>query len=137
MPVNKLEALLDAIAALNGWSNPDSDCYQIRNPLGLTSFAIAGKHEMDAKGRRVFTSSLAGLKAGLFDLDVKTSGKSRAGLKPGDAISNLLRVYGLTEKGGQQQVVKFLRRALKDDSIDLNTKLTYFREDRPENGQGK
>lgn len=135
MSVNKLEALLDALASLKSWHNPDSDCYQLRNPLGLASFARAGKHEMDGEGRRIFKSSLAGIKACLFDLEVKVKGTSRAGLKADDALANLLRVYGLTEKGGQQQVVKFLRRALKDQDIDLDTKLTYFREDNPENGQ--
>lgn len=135
MIVNKLEALLDAIASLKGWHNPDSEVYQLRNPLGLASFARVGKHEMDKEGRRVFQSSLAGLKACLFDLEVKVSGKSRAGLKPDDAIANLLRVYGLTEKAGQQQIIKFLRRALKDQTVDLDTKLTYFREDNPDNGQ--
>lgn len=135
MSVNKLEALLDALASLKGWHNPDSECYQLRNPLGLASFARVGKHEMDHQGRRIFQSSLAGMKACLFDLEVKVSGKSRAGLKEDDAIANLLRVYELTEKAGQQQIIRFLRRALKDQTVDLNTKLTYFREDSPENGQ--
>jgi hypothetical protein len=125
--VRKLEALLDAIGSLKGFSNPDSVAYQIKNPLLIKSFARPGKHNIDGEGRRIFESSQAGYKACWFDLDIKTRGESRAGLKPDDKLSNLLRVFGLTERLGQQQVVKFLRRALLDETISLDTPLTYFR----------
>jgi hypothetical protein len=59
---------------------------------------------------------------------MKVSGKSRAGLKEGDKLSNLLRVYGLSESLGQDQVVKYLKRALKDQTINKETPLAYFRE---------
>ena len=126
MPVNRLEALLDAIASLRGWSNPESDAYQLRNPLLVQSFSRPGKNSIDLEGRRMFESELAGLRAGLFDLELKCKGESRAGLKAGDALENLLRVMNLTEKLGQQQVVKFLRRALKDPEITTTTPLSYF-----------
>jgi len=124
---NKIESLLDAIGQLKGMGNPDSVTYQIRNPLHIKSFARPGKHEIDSEGRRVFSSFLAGYKACWFDLDIKTKGESRAGLKADDKLSNLLKVYGITEKLGQQQVVKYLKRALKDDSLSPETSLTYFR----------
>lgn len=125
----KLEALLDAIAHLRGWTNPDSECYQIKNPLMIKSFALPGKHEITSEGLRVFQSSLAGMKAGLFDLGLKVTGQSRAGLKPDDKLANLLRVYGLTEKLAHQQVVRYLKRALKDESLSPETPLAYFRND--------
>lgn len=125
--MNRLEALLDAIASLKGASNPDSVAYQIRNPLLIKSFAKAGKHEIDDEGRRVFTSWLAGYKACLYDIEVKISGKSRAGLKENDKLANLLRVYGIGEKLGQQQVCKYLKRALKTDNISPDTDLSFFR----------
>jgi len=124
---NKLEALLDAIGNLKGMANPDSLTYQIKNPLHIRSFARPGKHEIDEEGRRIFPSWLAGYKASLFDLEMKVSGKSRAGLREEDKLSNLLRVYGLPEKLAQQQVCKFLKRALKDDTIHPETPLSYFR----------
>ena len=126
--VNKIEALLDAIASLKGWGNPDSDAYQLRDPLLVQSFSRPGKNEIDEKGRRVFSSSLAGLRACMFDLELKVKGESRAGLKKDDKLENLLRVYGIKEMGGQQQVVKFLKRALKDQSISRTTPLTWFLE---------
>lgn len=129
MSVNKLEALLDAIANLKGWHNPDSQTYQLRNPLMVMSFSRPGKNEITGDGIRVFNSALAGYKACFFDLELKVRGKSRAGIKVDDLLENVLRVYGINEKLGQQQVVRFLRRALKDESITTTTPLTYFYEE--------
>lgn len=129
MAVNRLEALFDALAHLRGWSNPDSLCYQHRNPIMIQSFSRPGKNEIDNDGNRVFASSLAGIRAGLFDLQVKLEGKSRAGLKPGDLLENLLRVLKITENLGQEHVVKFLRRALHDQSIKRTTPMSWFLED--------
>jgi hypothetical protein len=128
--INKIEALLDAIASLKGWTNPDSAAYALRNPLLVRSYSKPGKNEIDSDGNRVFTSALAGLRACLFDLELKIAGESRAGIKKTDLLENLLRVYGVTELGGQQQVIKFLRRALKTDSINRTTPLTYFAEEK-------
>lgn len=126
---NRVEALLDSIGHVKGMANPDSITYQIKNPLHIRSFSRPGKHEIDAEGRRVFTSWLAGYKASLFDLELKVSGKSRSGLREWDNLSNLLKIYGLTEKLGQQQVVKYLKRALLDDTLHIETPLAYFRND--------
>lgn len=124
--VNRLEALLDAIASLRGWSNPDSVSYSLRNPLMVKSFSRPGKNEITDDGTRVFSSSLAGLRACLYDLELKVRGESRAGIKKDDKLENILRVYGITELGGQQSAVKFLRRALKDQFITRTTPLSYF-----------
>ncbi len=128
MSVSRIEALFDSLASLKGWSSPDSEAYQLRNPLLVQSFSRPGKNEIDEKGRRIFTSSLAGIRAGLFDLEIKLKGESRAGIKSDDKLENILRVFGVTELGGQQQVVKFLKRALKIQDIKLTTPLTWFLE---------
>jgi hypothetical protein len=130
MPVNKLEALLDAIASIKGWNNPDSLSYQIRNPLLVQSFSKPGKNVIDPEGHRVFASALAGIRACLFDLEIKIKGESRAGIDSNDKLENILRVFGVSEIGGQQQVVKFLKRALKNDSISRTTPLSFFLEDK-------
>ena len=127
--IDRIEALVDAIAHLKGsLSNPDSDLYQIRNPLGLPSFSRPGKNEIDDQGRRVFTSALAGYRASCFDMEKKISGESRAGIKADDKLENILRVYGVTELLGQQQVIKFLKRALKNQEISRQTPLSWFLE---------
>ena len=129
MSVKRIEALIDAISSLNGIHNPESEAYQMRNPLLIGSFARPGKHEMDKKDRRVFNSLLSGYKAGLYDLDLKLRGFSRVGLKPTDPLTSLLAVYGLTEKLGIDKVVQFLKRALKDPTISSKTSLSYFIEE--------
>ena len=126
--ITRIEALVDAIAHLKGsTTNPDGELFQIRNPIGIMSFSKPGKNEIDTSGRRVFKTWLAGYRASVFDCEIKVKGESRAGLKKEDNLSNLLRVYGFTEKLAHQQVVKFLRRALKDSTITTETPLAYFR----------
>lgn len=127
--VPRIEALLDALASLNGWVSPDSDAYQLRNPLLLPNFSLPGKNEVDEKGRRVFKTAISGVHSCLFDLTLKVKGESRAGLKKEDKLENLLGVYNVKELGGQQAVVKFLRRALKDQTITVKTPLAYFRQE--------
>src|SRR6266436_7864066 len=131
MAVNRVEALVDGIGKIKGMCYPSSDCYRLRNPLLIKSFAKPGKHETDDQGRRVFTSWLSGLKASLFDCELKLSGNSRAGLKPDDQLQNILGVYGVKELGGIKAVVLFLRKALEDESISKETPLAYFLESVP------
>ena len=127
--ITRIEALFDALASLKGWSNPDSLAYQLRNPLMVKSFSKPGKNEITEEGYRVFSTQLAGVRAGLFDLDLKIRGKSRAGIKTDDLLENVLRVYGIIELGGQQAVMKFLKRALKTQDIKTTTPLKWFTEE--------
>ena len=129
MSVNRIEGLLDAIASLKGWNTPESRAYQLRNPLLVQSFSRPGKNEITDDGLRVFSSALAGLRACLFDLELKVKGESRAGIKKDDLLENVLRVYGVTELGGQKSVVKFLKRALKTEDISTTTPLKWFLEE--------
>jgi hypothetical protein len=131
MSEKRIEALVDAIANLKGsTTNPDGNLYQIKNPTGILSFSKPGRSEIDSEGRRVFKSWLAGYRAACFDAEIKISGESRAGIKTDDKLENFLRVMGIDQKLGQQQVVKFLRRALKDQTIAVDTPLSYFREEK-------
>jgi hypothetical protein len=77
--VDKVEALVDAIARLNNSHDPESIAYRLRNPLLLRSFSKPGKHEVDETGRRVFGSYLNGYKAAVYDVKMKLSGSSHAG----------------------------------------------------------
>lgn len=126
MSVNRIEALLDSIASLKGWTNPDSISFQIRNPLLVSSFSRPGKNEITDEGYRIFPSALAGIRACEFDLTLKCSGESRAGLKKTDTLKNLLGVFGIKELGGIQAIVKFLRRALKTQDVSADTPLSWF-----------
>lgn len=126
--VNRIEAVVDAIGKLNGMDNPSTEAYRLRNPLLICSFARPGKHETDENGRRIFNSFLSGYKAAVFDMTLKVEGKSRAGLKPTDTLTNLCGVYGIKELGGIKAVVNFLRAALKNPDLCKETPLSYFLE---------
>jgi hypothetical protein len=125
----RLEALLEGIANLKGWVNPDSYTYQIKNPLQIKSFAPTGKHQIDENGVRIFSNWLGGYRACLYDLAVKVSGRSISGVGRGDKLSDLLKVYEIQPGLGQDQVIKYLRRAIRDQSISKSTPVAYFRED--------
>jgi|SRR5437660_3932218 len=126
--MKRIEVLADAIGKLFGIHDPTSEAYQLRNPLLIKSFARPGKHETDDKGRRIFTSLLNGYKAGLFDLELKASGKSRAKVTPESPLKDLLACYEVYTKAAQDNVVSFVRRGLKDDTISINTPTSYFLE---------
>jgi hypothetical protein len=123
----KIEALLDSIAYLNGaFDNPESLAYRLKNPLCISSFSQPGKHDTNEFGVRIFTSHLAGYKAGLYDLAKKISGTSRAKISSSDSLSALLGIYGISEPTGRKKVLRFLRCALADDSITDSMTLTEF-----------
>lgn len=128
MKIKRIEAIVDALAALNNFHKPDSVAYQLRNPLLLKSFAKPGKHQVDEQGRRVFDSFLGGYKSAAFDVELKISGESNTGLKPTDRLKNLLAVYGIKTDQEILNVVYFLRKALSDKDIDQYTPLSYFSE---------
>jgi hypothetical protein len=128
VPVDRIEALVDALIALLGSSDPEGDLYPIRNPTGLTSFSLPGKGEIDSQGRRIFKSWAAGYHAACYDAQIKVSGSSRSGIKKDDKLGNFLRVMKVDPSFGQPQVLQFLRHALKDQSITVETPLSYFRE---------
>lgn len=122
----KLEILVDAVGWHNNLNDSDSDAYRLKNPLLVKSFGRPGKHEIDNQGRRVFDSLISGYRACLFDLSLKIEGKSRAGLKPTDCLENLLGSYGITGPAATERIVKFLRKALKDQTVSGKTPLSYF-----------
>jgi hypothetical protein len=126
---NKLEHIVNAIAKLNGLLDPTSDAYRLKNPLLLRSFAMIGKHQVDPEGRRVFESVLNGLKAAMFDIELKASGKSRANAGPDSSLEEFLKCYQINTSLAVDHIVSFLRRALNDQNISKHTLISYFTED--------
>ncbi len=120
----KLEALAEAIASGNGYFDPDSPLYSARNPGGLRPVSLA--HERDEFGNRVFASLLDGWQALLYDLDVKLSGKSPR-VMPTDPLFALALAYDRHRKVAGNWV-KFLRRALNDHTLTVDTALKFFKE---------
>jgi hypothetical protein len=124
--IDKVEAIVDALAFLHKSYQADSPGYILRNPILLRSFAKPGKHEITEEGIRVFDSLLGGYLAAVFDVKKKVSGGSNSGIKKTDRLVNLLGVYGINQESEINTVVYFLRKALQDPSITSKTPLSYF-----------
>lgn len=126
MTVKRIDALVDAFARLNGYHDPRSDAYQLRNPLLLNAFSP--KHERDEKGRRRFPSFAAGYDNGLLDVRIKCQGKSYSKLTPDSTLTDLVCVYGNT-RAAARGIKNFLRAALHDDTILESQSLGWFLEE--------
>lgn len=74
---------------------------------------------------RIFRSALDGYQALLFDLAVKCDGKSRTRLKGESTLRDLVLAYHQPETAAKY-VARYLKRALKDESITDKTPLSYF-----------
>ena len=125
---NRVETLVDSLARINGAHDPESEAYQIRNPLLLVSFAKPGKHDTDEKGRRIFSSYINGYKAGVYDVTLKCSGKSRANVDVNGTLTQLLKCYGINTRPAVDTVIAFIRRALKDQNVFFDTPISFFLE---------
>ncbi len=126
--VDKVEALVDALAFVHKAYQGDSLAYRLRNPALLKSFGRPGKHGVDEEGYRVFTSYLGGYRSAVFDAIIKIGGKSNSGLLKTDKLKNYLGTMGLKQDAELTSVVSFLKKALQDPSISLQTPLSYFAE---------
>ena len=125
--MNKIEAVVDAIAYTLKAYQGDSLAYTLRNPILLRSYARPGKHQVDEEGHRIFDSYLGGYKAAVWDVELKLNGNSNCGLTETDRLRNLLGVLGLKKEEDILSVVYFLRKSLQDPSINQLTPLSYFR----------
>jgi hypothetical protein len=124
--VNRVHALVDALAHLNCWHSPTSDAYKLRNPLLLRAFSP--KHVKDEEGRRIFSSFTSGYDNALLDCRIKCSGKSHSKLTPDSTLIDLVKVFG-NDASSARAVKNFLRAALQDENIMETTKLSWFLEE--------
>ncbi len=132
MPIKRIEALADGIAYLNKAHEPNSDAFQLRNPGLVRAYSYRHLGEVDNKGRRIFTSIIGGYRFLVQDLTWKCAGETRAKgysgrLSPTSDLTDLLKSFNIAE----EQVfalAEFLTVALKDDTINGRTKLSYFLE---------
>lgn len=123
----RLESLVLAIGKQNGaFDMPSNKAFLLRNPLLLKTHRPEKK--VDSEHYRVFTSIMGGFKAGMADLEAKCSGKNHR-LTPNNTLADLLKMFGFERETETRPIVLFLRRALHDDSVGLNTILSWFEED--------
>ena len=125
--MTRIECLADAFAKMNGWHDPLSVAYKLRNPGLLKAFSP--KHVKDTEtGLRVFNSFPSGYDNLVLDLKIKCSGGSYSRLKADDTLVNLVQCYG-NPPTAATYIKKFLRHALSDENIMESTQLSWFIED--------
>jgi hypothetical protein len=128
MKIDKIEAIVDSLSFVHSAHHADSLAYRLRNPILLKAFGRPGKNDVDENGYRIYSSFLSGYQSALFDLLIKLSGTSNSGIKKTDLLRNLLGVYGINQDKDLTQVVSFLKKALQNPDISLQTPLSYFAE---------
>jgi hypothetical protein len=131
MSISRIDALVDAFAAMNGCLDPHRDAYRLRNPLMLPAFS--DKYTKDPKtGKRVFNSWSSGFDNSKIDVKIKASGASLSKIGPTSTLLDLTCLYG-NPKTAVDYIVNFLRHALQDETITKNIQLQWFLESPQEN----
>jgi hypothetical protein len=107
--LKRFEAFCDSLAFVNGYFEPESKAYELRNP-GLIG---------DSGGHRVFNCHRAGY-AALLDR-VQKECKSH----PNASLFWLLDSFGVKTKMQQERALDFLSRC-SDSVLKLETPLSWF-----------
>ena len=122
----KLEAIVLAVGKMNGvFDDPESKAFRLCNPLLLKTYRPEKK--VDSENYRVFSSVMGGFKAGVADVQAKSSGKNHR-LSEDNTLRDLLVLYGFSNEQTVKKVILFLRRALQDENVSANTPLKWFLE---------
>lgn len=116
------DALVDAIIHHSGYRTPGSALHTARNLGGLKAYSP--KAPKDAEGNRVFASDVDGLQALKFDVRLKLSGRSKAHCR---TLTELVAAYGQPPTAARAWVL-FMRRALNDQSVSIETPLDFYKE---------
>ena len=125
--MRRIEALALVVAKYSGGFDPASEGFRLCNPGSLRVFSNRTMATMSPEGLRRFKSWTDGLRALVFDLQVKCGGGSRTHVKPDATLKDLL---GMWEMRVPRKAVTFLRRALQDETIQAWTPVGWFLEDR-------
>lgn len=122
----RFEMLCLVLGRCNGsFDDPESRAFKLRNPLLLKTYRPEKK--FDSENYRIFTSLMGGFKAGIADLQAKCSGKNHR-LSSENTLKDLLAVYGFSNEATARKIILFLRRALCDESVSVNTPIGWFQE---------
>ena len=130
MPVNRLEALADAIMAFEGW-HPGDRPYRNRNPGDMRFSRL--ESGQDPGGYAVFESFTAGYTALLNDLHCKCAGHTVTGLQPTSLLQDLINVWApSSDHNDPHRYVNFVARFVSTalglevtPSTDLDWFLNY------------
>lgn len=125
--MKRVEALADAIATHNGYNDPESLFYKLRNPGALKGFIE--RHKKDDSGYRRFDSHIDGYRALLHDLHCKIEGKSTFGLGPRSPLLKVMPHFGVSLLESEH-ICEFINKALNLPlaGVDDTTTLAFFQE---------
>ena len=122
----KFEILALAVSKLNGWDEPGTKAFQLRNPLLLRTYKP--EKRADSEHYRIFSTIMGGFKAGVAELSARCSGKNPR-LTTENTLRDLLALYGIRTDLAVRRIVLFVRKALNDESVGADTKLGFFQEE--------
>lgn len=115
--MKRLEALVDAIAYLNEYHEPESQAYRLRNPLLLKAMEPEHLGSATDDCLRIFSCHTAGYRAG-FD---RLRKECRHG---GGTLETLLAKHGHKADAA----VNFISRSLETQEVDEYTPVRFFLE---------
>lgn len=115
--MKRLEAICDAVAHMNGYHDPESDLYELRNPGALKG----------PDGKRRYSCHRAGY-ASFVDLVRK-----HCIAHPNQDLASLLDSLGIKMKLQQENALDFMARCANSNALNLATNLHWFLEE--ENGR--
>lgn len=127
--MKSLEAVADALSRANGYLEPESESYILRNPGMLRippnrvlyqSNTRERSREFNSEGIRVFNCHRAGYQALLDAL------QKRCANLPDSNLRQLLNAYGVMYSAPITAAIDFISRSLNDSLITVNTKLSYL-----------
>lgn len=121
----KIEMLALSLAKMNGAFDAGSKAMQLGNPGLLRTYRPEKKADSDHY--RIFTTVMGGFKALVADLQAKCSGQHNA-LTTESTLRDLLKFFGLRTDLSAKPVILFLRNTCGDDSVSLETTLSWFAE---------
>lgn len=124
--MKRIEALALTISKYSGGFDPEDRAFALCNPGRLRVFSVRTLPTISDEGLRSFGSWLDGLRALVFDLQVKCGGKSRTHMKTDASLKDLL---GMWEIRTTRKPLTFLKRALGIDALDSLTPVSWFLED--------
>ena len=126
MNMQRLEMFVLAVGRMNGFvDDPESRAFKLRNPLLLRTYRPEKK--CDSEHYREFSSLMGGFKAGIADLQAKCNGKSNR-LTVENTLKDAFAVYGFQHEATVRKLILFLRRALLDENISMNTPISWLME---------
>src|SRR5271165_3518902 len=117
--MKRIEAIADAIASLNDYSDPESKSYRLRNPGMLRAKTLEHLGSANDDCYRIFSCHQAGYKA-LTDLLRKHFERNK-----GNTLLSLLSEYGHGNQFSARTAVEFIRRSA-EENVSEETPLKFF-----------